>query len=292
MGDIYSQASQVLIYLGKMDSSVKGVLKCMPAYSWSSSISKDVDPVINLLRRPWFQRTWVFQEAALAKRAQFICGDQSIPWAVFQKYIQDMTFEHTYRTKIPAFKSIDRIVSGIFLMTSARSALRPEWLIFLPHFLYYQAKIRYSSVAALPHQQTSLELLDLIVETRSFSCTKPEDRIFSLLGVTSQDIGSKYLAQNSSLSPGDVFRNFVLRDIFHNNSLRTLGCSSDQSGSQYSSPSWVPDFERLDPQTSLTGMKNRVKFNASAGLPMELWTSNEETVLNVKGRIVDTLHTI
>ncbi|SCV57500.1 uncharacterized protein FFB14_15174 [Fusarium fujikuroi] len=113
-----------------------------------------------------------------------------------------------------------------------------------------------------------------------------------MLGVTTQDTRSDYLRRDSSLSPGDVFRNFVLWDILENNSLRALGSSSDKAGSQYSSPSWVPDFERLDPQSSLTGTKNQAKFNASASLPKQVWISDSETVFHVKGKIVDTLHTI
>ncbi|KAL3293234.1 Heterokaryon incompatibility protein [Colletotrichum asianum] len=289
MGDIYSQASQVLIYLGKMDSSVEGAMKYIFQDRSAYKIPDRAAVIINLLRRPWFQRTWVFQEAVLAKRAQVICGQQSVPWTILEGLVQSMTIEQTFGRDIPAYRSMDRIVSGVFLMTAVRSARHLEWTTFCRIFgcIVSQGLVDQELFSRL-----SLELLDLILDTRSLLCTKSEDKIFSLLGVTSQDIGSKYLAQDSSLSPGDVFRIFVLWEIFHNSSLRALGCSSDKPGSQYSSPSWVPNFERLDPQTGLTGKKNRVKFNASAGLPMEVWASDEETVLHVKGRIVDTLHTI
>ena len=100
MGDIYSQASRVLIYLGKADDSVKGTIEgirqgdsAWRAFSASNPLrilyalwcmgfgnAMNWDPTINLLLCPWFQRTWTFQEAVLAKRAQVICGAQSIPW--------------------------------------------------------------------------------------------------------------------------------------------------------------------------------------------------------------------
>ena len=125
----------------------------------------------------------------------------------------------------------------------------------------------------------SLNLLDFIMNSRSLLCTKAEHKVFGMLGVTNQDIGSDYLKRNPFLTPGDVFRNFVLWDIFENDSLRALGSSSDKSGRQYSSTSWVPDFQRLDPQSSLTRTKNWERFYASAGLPKQVWTSDENTVL-------------
>ncbi|KAJ3549851.1 hypothetical protein NM208_g281 [Fusarium decemcellulare] len=290
MGEIYSQASQVLIYLGKTDPSVEGAMEAIRRVDWEfgESFWKNVSwiiyelwrglpedeinwvPVINLLRRPWFQRTWVFQEVVLAKRGQVICGDQLIPWTVFERSVAVMITYKAFIKDIPAYESMDTIISGISLMASARLVRHTEWKTFSPHLWLYRQ-------GSPLRRQASLKLLDLILESRSFSCKKSEDKIFGMLG---------------SLSPGDVFRNFVLWDIFYNDSLRALGSSSDKAGSQYSSPSWVPDFERLDPQRSLTGTKNQVKFNASAGLPKQVWASNEETVLHVKGKIVDTLHTI
>ncbi|KAF5706220.1 Heterokaryon incompatibility protein [Fusarium globosum] len=300
MGEIYSQASQVLIYLGKMDPSVEGAVEAIRRadLEWRCLGSKDPlrssyflwcfltkdeinwTPIINLLRRPWFQRTWVFQEAVLAKRGQVIIEKQSIPWPVFERSVEYMTAHKKVYKDIPAYQSPDTTISGISLISSARSVLHHKWKVFSPRSWFYH------------EPQDNLKLLDLILDSRSFLVTRSEDKIFGMLGVTTQDIRSNYLRKDSTLSPGDVFRNFVLWDILENNSLRALGSSSDKAGSQYSSPSWVPDFERLDPQSSLTGTKNQVKFNASASLPKQVWTSDNETVLHVKGKIVDTLHTI
>ncbi|SPJ87877.1 uncharacterized protein FTOL_12346 [Fusarium torulosum] len=94
MHEIYSQAQEVLIYLGKSDSTVQGAIEAMcwldwkfmclyarqflsgpnigMASFWIDSWTKmkpitredfSWDPIINLLRRSWFQRTWVIQEA-------------------------------------------------------------------------------------------------------------------------------------------------------------------------------------------------------------------------------------
>ncbi|KAJ3542113.1 hypothetical protein NM208_g4273 [Fusarium decemcellulare] len=90
----------------------------------------------------------------------------------------------------------------------------------------------------------------------------------------------------------DVFQILVLSKIFHNRSLRFLGSSSDKASSQFLSPSWVPDFYKLDPHRSLTRHERCARFNASAELPIQARKSNKDTVLHLKGRIVDTLHTV
>lgn len=310
MDKIYSEASQVLIYLGNMDPSVEGAMETMRRADWQypnfttsprdpswliltvwSALKKDEinwDPIINLLRRPWFRRTWVFQEAVLARRGRVICGDQSIPWAVLERSVEAMTLHKDHFMDIPAYESMDSIISGISLMASTRLIRHRDRMTLLPHVWLRRQLLTGSRL----YSQGDLKLLDLILESRSFLCTNPRDKVFGSLGVTTEDTRSEYLKADYSLSPEDVFRKFVLWDILNNDSLRVLGSSSDKAGSQHSSPSWVPDFTRLDPQRSLTGTKNRVQFNASAGLPRQAWASNEETVLHVKGRIVDTLHTI
>ena len=41
-------------------------------------------PLFGLLTRPWFTRTWVIQELALAKDAMILCGEQEIDWLPFE----------------------------------------------------------------------------------------------------------------------------------------------------------------------------------------------------------------
>lgn len=295
MKDIYSQARQVLIYLGKQDPAVEKAMEAISQADWQLAplVTGDIGAfyilrylfrkdeinwgqIINLLRRPWFRRTWVIQETVLAKRAQVICGDQSIPWIVLEKSVDHMRLYKAAFKNIPAYESVDEIVSGIAFMASARQTRHPG------------CKIPGSAT----HVEDDPKLLDLILESRSFACKDPRDKVFGMLGITGQHTGSAYLTPDYSIQPEEVFRKFVLWEILNNNSLGVLGSSSDKAGSQYSSPSWVPDFTKLDSHHNLTGTMNRVKFDASAGSSQQAWTSNEETVLHLKGRIVDTLHTV
>ncbi|KAL2678513.1 hypothetical protein Neosp_009260 [[Neocosmospora] mangrovei] len=319
MGDIYSQARRVLIYLGKGDPSVDEVMESIRRLDWEfmpihvrrycsrllvlgpvgvklldylpkmkpiTDNKINWDPIINLLQRPWFQRTWIIQEAILAKRAQVFCGDEYIPWAMLERVVVAMNFYKGEVGKIPGYPSIVDSVASVHLMRSARRDRYTS--IMLPDQRLY-AKLL---VGSQMHRQEFTKLLDLIMDSRKFACTNPRDKVFGMLGVTGQDISSEYLTPDYSISPEDVFRKFVLWEIFHNGSLRVLGSSSDKAGSQNSSPSWVPDFNRLDTHQSLTRYENRARFSASGDLPVQARTSSDDTVLHLKGRIVDTLHTV
>jgi len=113
-----------------------------------------------------------------------------------------------------------------------------------------------------------------------------------MLGVTSQDTRSDYLRPDGHSPPEEVYRRFVLWEVFSNQSLRVLGCSSDKAGSEFRAPSWVPDFKNLDPHHSLVRWEGRASFSASAETPVRARLSDDGAVLHLGGRIVDRVHTI
>ncbi|OCK90799.1 uncharacterized protein K441DRAFT_731328 [Cenococcum geophilum 1.58] len=115
MGNIYSQAEQVIFWLGQatyainilMDSLKQLQEKCIKyAYkNWKHTderwmnlwvevnrtqrtLNEDVETFQRkgmklLLKRPWFQRVWILQEVANAKAAVVCTGTKSIPARIF-----------------------------------------------------------------------------------------------------------------------------------------------------------------------------------------------------------------
>ncbi|KAH6619010.1 heterokaryon incompatibility protein-domain-containing protein [Boeremia exigua] len=312
MGEIYSQARQVLIYLGKSDSSVEQALesisqldrkfKCTQLFGtvWQMFVFTIMSPVneakdnvnwkqvINLFQRPWFQRTWIVQETVLARKAQVICGGQSITWAKLQRVVLGMSGYKAYTALIPEYYLIADAISNIELMAQTRR-------IHHPRLQSTAARLLRRLRRRTPHHDdkpTSPTLLDLVLDTRSFQCKNPRDKIFGMLGLTRQNTAHEYIQPKYTISTESVYRNFVLWEVFHNNSLRVLGLASDNTVRQSSCPSWVPRFDKLDPQNSLTAEWMSQRFNASAGLSLHAELSDQNTVLHLKGCIVDTLHTV
>ncbi|KAF4443717.1 Heterokaryon incompatibility 6 OR allele [Fusarium acutatum] len=318
MHEIYSQAYEVLIYLGKSDASVHGAIesirwldwKLMPLYARKFLLSSNIgmasffverwtnmkpinredfswDPIINLLRRPWFQRTWVIQEAVIPKHAKIICGDQSIAWAKVLRIVDAIRHYQSSVKRVPGYHLTYETISSVDLMRSARDNRHPRIYIFGQW--WYRPLLTGRPMEG----QEDSKLLDLILMSRRYKCTHPHDKIFGMLGVTAEDTSNKLLKPDYEISQFDAYRNFVLWEIRHNKSLRVLGTSSQKSSRQCTSPSWVPDFNRLDSITGLTGSPFSGSYvDASAGLPMEVRESNNSTTLHIKGSIVDTIHTV
>ncbi|KAF4944325.1 hypothetical protein FGADI_12779 [Fusarium gaditjirri] len=318
MHEIYSQAQEVLIYLGKSDASVHGAIesmrwldwKFMPLYTRQFLLSSNIgmasffierwtnmkpinrkdfswDPIINLLRRPWFQRTWVIQEAVIPKHAKVICGDQSIAWAKFLRIVDAIRHYQSSVKRVPGYHLIYETIASVDLMRSARDNRHPR--VYILGQWWYRPLLTGRPIKG----QEDSKLLDLVLMSRKYKCTHPHDKIFGMLGVTAENTSSELLKPDYEISQFDAYRNFVLWEIRHNKSLRVLGTSSQKSSRHGTSPSWVPDFNRLDSITGLTGsFFSGSRNDASAGLPLEVRESNNSATLHIKGSIVDTIHTV
>ncbi|KAM0553381.1 hypothetical protein ACHAPJ_007395 [Fusarium lateritium] len=116
MGDIYTAAEEVLIWLGPsnadteslmesiswIDSEASNAYKCQAkgnrtdwttlchrfaiqrlGGSESQSHSRQGQALAELLHRKWFSRVWILQEVAMAKTARVLCGSYSCPARTF-----------------------------------------------------------------------------------------------------------------------------------------------------------------------------------------------------------------
>jgi hypothetical protein len=95
MHHIYGDCKVTLIWLGNTDEIVERAFRIIRAICRTSRrqrlshdcailpsgmLSSDLDNVVDLLRRPWFRRVWVLQEAVLAPKADCYIGERSLPW--------------------------------------------------------------------------------------------------------------------------------------------------------------------------------------------------------------------
>ncbi|KAM0191681.1 hypothetical protein ACHAPA_008297 [Fusarium lateritium] len=87
MGDIYKSARQVVVWLGEAADDSHLVFEHLKDDTIEDSFPNYADPTEekrhawnSLVKRPWFFRTWVIQEIALARRAIVMCGDASTLW--------------------------------------------------------------------------------------------------------------------------------------------------------------------------------------------------------------------
>ncbi|KAH8804435.1 heterokaryon incompatibility protein-domain-containing protein [Xylogone sp. PMI_703] len=94
MGEIYSQAHKVHIWLGSdnEDETAKvfvffRLLVLFPAQAEATDIFDGAEAAASQIKRffqrPWFQRRWILQEAALAQYGIMYSGGHSIPYTMF-----------------------------------------------------------------------------------------------------------------------------------------------------------------------------------------------------------------
>lgn len=80
MGRTFSQAEEVLVWLGTPTSGLESALAdvCeaanMPSSPSEAELAKYLPAIQDLFIRPWFQRLWVFQEVVLARRCLAMLG--------------------------------------------------------------------------------------------------------------------------------------------------------------------------------------------------------------------------
>lgn len=89
MGEIYSRARNVCIWLGEVADSSDDAMDFVDQVSHLGKLDKLVrDPGVvrkwralaTLMRRSWFSRRWVIQEVAFARTATVYCGTKMVKW--------------------------------------------------------------------------------------------------------------------------------------------------------------------------------------------------------------------
>ncbi|KAI1768878.1 HET-domain-containing protein [Hypoxylon sp. FL1150] len=229
MAQIYSSASEVLIWLGSRQDDVELAFQIIlqadriitgcgdeNVSHKSRNETKGLDifsrgasqSLRALLRRSWFHRVWIIQEAMLAKKATVKCGSLSIPFYTILRVYRH--WHEEYPNQIPPGMS-HRLVA----MIQIRSATDR-------------------------HQR--LPLLELLRLTRIFEASDPRDKIFGLMSLVFDDANLGFQV-DYSLSCAALYMQMAKHRIVRRKGLSFLG----QAGlglypGDINIPSWVPDW--------------------------------------------------
>ncbi|KAF2737122.1 HET-domain-containing protein [Polyplosphaeria fusca] len=96
MSRIYNEAENVCVWLGERDSTSERAMQLLPKIRDLENFEQIIDidtsceewaALIQLMGREWFQRRWVVQEIALARRATIHCGPDEVSWANFSEAV-------------------------------------------------------------------------------------------------------------------------------------------------------------------------------------------------------------
>ncbi|CAM1505179.1 Fc.00g108160.m01.CDS01 [Cosmosporella sp. VM-42] len=237
MGDIYSAASDVLIWLGEGDDKTQALLmhlkrlylirddfwddarvaicnmfmnKCDTKWK-TSEIPAGQEIIEDLFGRPWFERMWTLQELLLAKHATVICGDQSMEWESLCHALE------LIQASFPlSSKGTRNFVNCFYACSDFKELLDGQT------------------------SESKGALSKMVHCSRIRHATNPKDKIFALYGL-SLSLGKAMPPPDYTQSIPEVYAKATIAIMEHDASLWPLdNVWSDNR--RHDIPSWVPDW--------------------------------------------------
>ncbi|KAI8722725.1 HET domain-containing protein [Fusarium sp. LHS14.1] len=265
MRDIYASAERVVIWIGEEGDGSDAVFDALPVIAGpdeqQGTESRDTKR-LNLMRecssffisvvdrRPWFSRTWILQELAMAKQDPLVvCGWKSAPWSLFIKgwvaiardAFEELAIIREQDTKRQRGASNSSATDGNFEMVSLTK-------------LDVLNELREEAMRT----QGGESLRKLLMISRSSEATDPRDRIYGLLGMLKVD-GSGTTIPVDYHKPTTTVYSDAMAHIFSQGEgphflsgvwLPGVSAGAPRIDSlpstvdQPNLPSWVPDFSR------------------------------------------------
>jgi len=324
MGATYSEAHEILVWLGEEDEETAIVYKLIANLSrqiielkqqpesrqtFNDATIKDgtrylplnltsADSVEwvafrNLNNRPWFTRTWTFQELALSQRASVTCGSHSVPWERFL-LVCEMVSAYD-RARLPGHEShLKETYNYIQYLASVRMHL---------------SAVR-SQTEVIPGMEQMVDLLNLVMALRRNETSRPRDKIFGLWGCARDVQGDAVIKEFVDYSqPWEkIFSAFTKWFIMRYRDLsvfRLINVTGNPPKPKKPGlpppnlPSWTPDFSLYDQWNSLrVDMSSRMLLHGcdrmynSTGSSTASAAPDYERQLRLRGIHVGTITTL
>jgi hypothetical protein len=219
MDKIYKEAKGVLVWLGNDDgvgeSTINFLLRIRCPENVDSILRKlqqtigasSLQPLQDLLHRPWFHRRWTIQEVVLGRQVSMICGTALIEFDRFYGGLH-----HLYSV----WKSVTAVEAEVFERLRLMYRLRENGPL-----------------------TNHIDLLRLLVVFHEAECSVAVDRIYSLLAL-GQDFNRMFKV-SYSWNNHYYYPSFSQELLLRGHLLTVLSCAGAfPSGGTFES--WVPDW--------------------------------------------------
>lgn len=277
MGKIYSQASQVLVWL--LGDEPPGLLDDIATFGHDQGRHFTESPfsLLVLSMIDWWHRAWTFQEAALARNIIFHIGDQCFDLKNLEAYC-DSLHRHLFQSNACCRAAFD---DEPVSQTAFASALETLQQLFNSRRIISQGK---------------QDLLDLIVGNKDRTATDPRDKVYAYLGLA-HDIPTKFVKYELPLKDWTI--HISTRLIQYSMDLEIIrhatpsGMARDDKERMNGLPSWCPDWTQSTKSriSYITGQRfDRLheRFAASAQTKNKPFFPTVE-ILGVSGVVCDTI---
>jgi hypothetical protein len=279
MGNVYQNASRVLVWLGEEDETTELAYSCIQAYfelkepniwrefesasrkirgsaAWDEknktvSMLKynpaEIVAVQALLDRPWFSRAWTFQEGRLSRGTLVVTGSYEIQGSSISKIEHGIAALYTevgFCLFGDAF--LDSVVRLYFLFN-------PEFTMsYIPEHDFW-------------------EVLSFLLTIRSGAkAHDPRDVVYSLIGIASLTSALE-IEPDYGMSWERLYTSLAKQFICKSRHLGQLAAVTQCSATQLCLPTWVPDWRQ--PLSS-----SRVSTPEHPELPRKYYASGSSRV--------------
>ena len=242
MGDIYSLAEQVIVWLGLGDSTSAHAIQFLHTIAskievdwipctikprsqddaaWADTHKaqhlgeREVFAILSLVMRPWFERLWVQQEIHAKRNVVLICGSDIVSWQDFRQAI------YCFYYKLAAFEG--------------------KWILY-PGFLE-----RIQFISRMVSQVSYSTLGELMKRTQECKCSDPRDRVFGVLNMLEPFERNVNIKPDYTKTVIQVYWDAVLSIVNHTKRIIILEhCEMQEqpleSSDSLQFPSWVRNW--------------------------------------------------
>ncbi|KAI1362276.1 heterokaryon incompatibility protein 6 [Xylaria arbuscula] len=281
MGRIYSGATTVYVDLGDVEGqtvSIGGATLRFPAMGGMGvqdalTHSDDLEHPLHYmtafqaLTMPWFTRTWIIQELALAKNVKYMfCGNVFTQQHLDSMLSKESIVSHPERQR--ELMSSNAIMGGY---------------------------MNYQKLQRIKLQIGKMDSLELIQLTRDFGVTNAEDKIFGLFALMSDP--DREAIGSYSRATEQVYRRFAALQVRHGRTVLMLDSAGLQRrhGAVKNLPSWVPDWTAQGKSPKVISTLRPTPYSASGTAQAHVQFVGDITGsggISVRCIVVDTIETI
>ncbi len=278
---IFEQATMVAVWLGSELANsplafklVHDLTNCA-AENLSALITDptrldQIKALRELYYRDYWWRIWVIQEVVVAENVTIYCGDNSLPWAIFERVgdilaqVKDDLSKMMYHDPDSVFKLLSSGPRSMKLFRVQRPTLSTD---------------------------DQAPLLELLRSHKSKYSSDPRDKVYGLVGVSDARDGFKI---DYSWSVHTVYLYTAQYIIKTTQNLDVICCKVHDRNS-FGLPSWVPDWARNDAHTEHRVMGLHIRsppFRAGGDTIAITEFLEDGLVLRVEGIMIGTVKTV
>lgn len=281
-------------------------------------LDHDWSYIVRLAERPWFRRKWIVQEVCLADDVLVACGRITFPWThlaevaynalasgILQLILGNTSLvQHLGPLQEPG-DNLDEVDGAVTSNTTG---------------IVFQNIQIMRMISTFRHVGN---LLDCIMATPLFECSEPRDHIYAMLSLPVHPT-SHQLRPNYLLTTEQVFTAFAVATLVGEQNLKLLGLCPQLSapaerplkvagpppglpsttisdafikgyarGDPLDLPTWVPNLTGsgiVNPFTCYSVLPQL--FHAGGPSTPPVSVSEDNTLLYLQGRIIDTVETV